>query len=166
MGFVGYRKNAWDAATPAQRAVLKTVINALELGDPVQGKIGGQDWYVFHDPRINPKFVENLAWFNTILASITTEPQRAGRDYATTEVVQVEVPVRIQVEVPVLDENGDPTGETVLVWQDHPTETQLVDEERPLGDVLTLAADAQGSVAWFGAATDLPASWTPAAGDN
>ena len=161
MGFVGYRKNAWDNATNEQRAVLKTVINALELGDPVEGTIDGVEWLVFYDQRINPKFVENLGWLNSILASITTEPQRANRDYPTTEIVQVEVPVRIQVEYPVLDENGDPTGETVLVWEDHPTDTQLVDVEQSLGDPLTLAADAQGAVAWFSAATSLPDSWTP-----
>ena len=115
-GFVGYRKSNWDGATSEQRAVLKTVINALELGDPATGTIGGVDWYVFHDSRINPKFVENLAWFNTILASITTEPARVSQgDYTVAE--------------------GD--------------------------DALTEAADAQGVVAWFAAASSLPASWVP-----
>ncbi len=118
-GFVGYRKNTWDNASNEQRAVLRTVINALELGDPVLGTVGGVEWYVFHDSRINPKFVENLAWINTILASITTSPARASAgDYVVAE--------------------GD--------------------------DPLTAAADAQGVVAWFSAATDLPASWTPSEG--
>ena len=119
-GFVGYRKNTWDNASAAQRAVLRTVINQLELGDPVLGTIGGVEWYVFHSAKINPRFVENLAWFNTVLASITTAPVR---DYPTT------------------DQDGE-----------------------PLGDPLTLAADAQGAVAWFAAASDLPASWTPVSG--
>ena len=80
------------------------------------GTVSGVEWYVFHDSRIDAKFVENLAWFNTILASIVTEPQRVSRgDYT-------------------VDEGDDP---------------------------LTAAADAQGAVGWFSAATDLPASWTP-----
>lgn len=157
-GFVGYRKTAWDNATGAQKAVLSTILNTLGLGQPVLGTVGGQQWYVFHDHRIDAKFVENLAWFNTVLASITTSPVR---NYPTTEIVQVEVPVRVQVEVPVLDEEGNPTGETVLVWQDHPTDTELVDVEQPLGDPLTLAAAANSGAAWFAAATDLPSGWTP-----
>ena len=89
-GFVGYRKNAWDNATPEQRAVLSTVINQLELGQPAEGTIGGQDWYVFHSAKINARFVENLAWFNSVLATITTAPVR---DYPTTETVTEEQPI-------------------------------------------------------------------------
>lgn len=156
-GFVGYKKNAWDNATNVQRAVLRTVLNSLELGNPVLYTDGTDEWYVFHDNRINPAFVENLAWFNSILASITTAPDR---DYPTTEIVQVEVPVYAEVEYPVLDENGDPTGETYTVWE--PTgETQLVDQEQSLGDPLKLAADAQGAVAWFSARTSIPDTFSP-----
>ena len=155
-GFVGYRKSAWDNATAVQKAVLKTIINQLELGDPVLGTVGSQEWYVFHSSKINARFVENLAWFNTVLASITTAPDR---DYPVTEIVQVEVPVRVQVEV--FDENGDSFDPPVFRWVDHPTDTELVDVEQPLGDPLTLAADAQGAVAWFSAASSLPANWTP-----
>ena len=157
-GIVGYRKSAWDGATNAQRAFLRSILNTLKLGSPALGTVGGVEWYVFADHRIDPQFVENLAWANSALPLITSEPDR---DYPTTELVQVEVPVRIQVEVPVLDENGDPTGETVLVWRDHPTDTELVDVEQSLGDPLTLAADAQGSVAWFTARQDLPPGWVP-----
>jgi len=116
-GIVGYKKAAWDNATAPQKAVLSTILSTLNLGVPVLGSAGGEDWYMFSDWRIDPKFVENLAWFNTILDSITTSPVR---DYPTT------------------DGNGD-----------------------PLGDPLTLAADAQGVLPWFTARQGLPPGWTP-----
>jgi len=116
-GIVGYRKTAWDNATNEQRAFLKSIMNTLNLGDPVLGTVGSEEWYMFSDWRINQKFVENLAWANSALPLITSEPDR---DY------------------PTVDGNGD-----------------------PLGDPLTLAADAQGVVAWFTARQDLPAGWVP-----
>ncbi len=157
-GAVAYRKSAWNNATNAQRAFLRAILNALNLGEPAIYDDGGVQWFVFHDSRINQTFVENLAWANSMLTAVTSEPDRT---YPTTEIVQIEVPVRIQVDVAVTDENGDPTGEIIQVWQDHPTDTRMIDEELPLGDVLSLAADAQGVVNWFAAATSVPASWSP-----
>ena len=163
-GIVTYKKSAWDGATKEQRAFLKSIMNALKLGDPASGTFNGEAWYVFSDWRINQRFVENLAWANSAIPLITSEPVR---DYPTTEIVQVEVPVYEYVEVEVFDEDGESyvPPQYQLVRRDT-GETEWVDQEVPLGDPLTLAADAQGVVPWFTARTSLPAGWVPDDGEG
>lgn len=175
-GYVAYKKATFDAASAVQRSFLKTIINNLGLGDPALFETpAGEEWYVFADRRVDARFVENLAWANGIIADIATSPVR---DYPTTGPHDEEVPVYEWVtvpvtepvfdengdivdEVPVLDENGDP----VTVQRRRPTGgTQIIQVDGPLGDPLTLAADAQGAVAWFTARTELPAGLTPVSG--
>lgn len=83
------------------------------------------------------------------------------KDVPLTEFVDVTVPVRIQVELDVLDEDGDPTGETYLVWRDHPTDTHVIQVEESLGDPATLVLAAQGAGNAIQAAGQLPDAWTP-----
>ena len=161
-GIVTYKKSAWDGATKEQRAFLKSIMNALKLGDPASGTFNGEVWYVFSDWRINQRFVENLAWANSAIPLITSEPVR---DYPLTVSETRTVPVRVRVEKTWVDEE---TGEeyTYFVWEDHPTETREVTDEFSLGDPLTLAADAQGAVSWFTARQGLPAGWVPDGGEG
>lgn len=154
MGVLGLRRNAWESASAPQRQFLGAVLDKLELGDPARYHApGGQEWFIFSDTRITPKFVETFVWAAVdVIAQITTEPVR---DYPTTEIVQVEVPIYVE------EERVDPeTGETYTVRVDS-GQTQLVDQEQPLGDPLTLAAAAQGAPAWINAAGSIPDSWTP-----
>ncbi|MDK1103794.1 MAG: hypothetical protein QGD93_09300 [Actinomycetota bacterium] len=82
-GFVGYKKAAWQNATPAQRAFLSTILSALGLGEPAEYEApGGTRWFVFSDWRIDSRFVENLAWANHQIANITDKPIR---DYPVDE---------------------------------------------------------------------------------
>ncbi len=77
-GAVAYRGLEWNGATNAQRAFLRAILNAVHLGQPALHDNGsGVNWYVFDDPRIDQTFVENLAWANTALPAITTEPDRS-----------------------------------------------------------------------------------------
>ena len=143
MAAIAIRKNAYDNASVGQRTVLRLVLQKLELGQPaVYSNPGGTEYYIFDDGRITLNDVKWLGWIVTVLANIADIEAVEVKDIPLTEIVQVEVPVRIQVEVDVTDENGDPTGETVLVWQDHPTDTQLVDQEQPLGDPYQLVLSA------------------------
>lgn len=85
-GFVGIRKNAWDAASPVQKKVVRVLWNALRLGEPTLGSVGAQEWYVWHDTRIDPEFVENLGWLLDNIAGFTSSPNRASDgDYIVDE---------------------------------------------------------------------------------
>lgn len=153
-GFVGIRKNAWDAASTPQKRVARILWGAVGLGDPVLGTAGGQEWYVFYDRRVTPELVENLGWLFSHLTDFTDSPNRASRgDYATTELVDVEVPVYEE------QERTDPeTGETYTVRVQVGTTT--VQQDQPIDDSLKLAANSYG-LAWFAANSSLPNGWTP-----
>lgn len=154
MGVLGLRRNAWESASAPQRQFLRAVLDKLELGQPATYEApGGVQWLIFDDTRITPKFVETFVWAVVdVIAAITTAPVR---DYPTTEIVQVEVPIYVE------EERVDPeTGETYTVLVDS-GQTQLVDQEQPLGDPLTLAAAAQNAPAWINAAGQIPDGWTP-----
>ena len=163
MGVLAAKQSNFDGLTGPRKWAIKFLVGAFELGTPaLYEQPNGDVWYVFSDQAVNPRFVEKFFWMLTkLVPNVTDTPARAGADYQVTETVQVEVPERVQVEVPVLDENGDPTGETVLVWQDHPTNTVLVDVEQSLGDPLELAADANGAPAWFSARESIPDGLSP-----
>ena len=158
-GIVGYKKSAWDGATKEQRAFLKSIMNTLKLGVPALGTIGGEEWYVFSDWRINSTFVENLAWGNSAIPLITSEPVR---DYPLTETGEYEVPIYEWVETEYFDEFGEPYDPPQYYSRRVDTgETRTVEGEYSLGDPLMLAADAQGSVPWFTARSSLPVGWVP-----
>ena len=181
MGMVSIWKTQWDSGTNSQTGVLRFAAKNVELGVPALYSDGVRDVYIFHSASF---VVEDAAYLgsaaklwmqyrNRPLPDGSVEAREAVRsdlvgrivpvdDVALTEIVQVEVPVRIQVEVEITDENGDPTGETVLVWQDHPTDTRMVDVEQSLGDPYRLVLDAQvGVPPWISCFSAVPDSWMP-----
>lgn len=165
MAAIAIRKNAFNNASPGQRNVLRLVLEKLDLGDPATYKNpSGTEFFVFNDNRISLKDVQWVGWIVTVLANVANVDAVNWRSVPLTELQDVTVPVRIQVEVPITDENGDPTGETVLVWQDHPTETQVVQREVSLGDPYSLVLSANYSGNVVAAAEAVPASWTPVSG--
>lgn len=168
MGAVAIRKATWDGATPLQRRVARTLLDAfVELGQPVEGDLGGVAYYVFDDSRIDRELVEKLGFLLSIVATLSTEPKIAGRDYQLSEVQDVEVPVYEWQDLPLLDELGNPildpdTGEPLTYRAQVATgQTQIVQMEVSLGDPLTLAAQASDAGAWFKAASGVPAGFTP-----
>lgn len=181
---IGIRKNAWDNANGVQRTILRWCVGRLDLGVPAEyEQPNGTRWYVFHDSRIElldvavlGTVVKGLAQFSNYRPTSKAQAKADVEDYvrsrivlpkdvALTEIVQVEVPVRVQVEVPVTDVNGDPTGEFVLVWRDHPTDTRLVDVEQSLGDAPALVLAAQGAPGVVAAGSFVPAGWVAVGGD-
>lgn len=75
-------------------------------------------------------------------------------------IVERDVPEREWRDVPVRDENGDPTGETVrrLVKTGR---TITVEVEEPAGDPAELVVRAQNAPASVTAGASLPDDWTP-----
>jgi len=160
-GIVAYRKTDWDASTPAQQTFRRTMLNVLKLGEPVLMDDGTDEWFVFADSRIDPEFVENLAWGDTLLPAVTSEPKR---EYPVTKTVKRKLPKR--VKTPVLDADGaevlDEDGVPRVRWVDDPSGRKVtVDVEESLGDRLELAVKAQGGPVGFVAFGSVPASWTP-----
>ena len=76
MAVVALRKNAWDQASGPQKAVARMLIDQLQLGEPAGGAVGTQEWYVWDDWRITPRFVENMAWVFSHLADFNDAPIR------------------------------------------------------------------------------------------
>ena len=163
MGVLAAKQSNFDGLTGPRKWAVKFLVGAFTLGDPaLYEQPNGDVWYVFSDRGIDLRFVEKFFWMLvTVIPNVNDTPKRVGVDYQVQETVQVEVPVRVLVEYPVLDENGDPTGETVEILEDHPTETTTTDVVVSLGDPLQLAADAQGAPAWFTAREEIPDGLTP-----
>ena len=179
MSVVAIRKSAWEAGTAGQRAAMRFAARQVELGQPaLYQQANGTEWFVSSDSRMT---LLDVAILGTVAAGLATFPDWtppadkalareqvydfvknnivAPRNVALTEIVQVEVPVRIQVEV--FDENGDPFDPPVLVWQNHPTDTQLIDVEQSLGDPYDLVLAAQGAPSWIAARESIPAGLSP-----
>ena len=70
MAVIAIRKNAYDAASNAQRQILKLAMAKLQLGTPVTYQGQGQEWYVFADSRITLKHVAVLGKLVKGLASL------------------------------------------------------------------------------------------------
>lgn len=186
MPLVAFRKLQWDAGNGNQSDLMKFATEAVELGEPAVWDDGLFEQCLFYDVGLT---LTDAAYLGAAAAgwqASRNRPVNGGsadekrvdvrdrisgdvvlpEDVQLTEIVQVEVPVRIQVEYPVLDENGDPTGETYLVWEDHPTDTRLVDVEQPLGDPYMLVVGAQVDVPdWIQMFSSVPDGWVPVGGE-
>ena len=160
MAAIAIRKNAYDNASAGQKSVLRLVLQKLELGTPAVYENGsGVQFYVFDDSRITLNDVKWVGWIVRVLANIEDVEAVEVRDIPLTETVQVQVPERVWQEIPVLDENGDPTGDTTFGWVE--TGNLIwVDLEQPLGDPYDLVLSAQGAPNVVAAAERVPQSWT------
>ena len=186
MPVVAIRKTAWEAGNESQRWAMRLAGERVELGQPAVYRQGnGTEHYIFCDQGIT---VRDIAILGTVAAGLAQYPNwtvptdsrgrvdrvagRAAikefvqsnivlpRDIAYTEVVQVSVPDRVQVEV--LDENGDPFDPPVFRWVDDPNGgTHLVDVEQSLGDPYDLTLAAQGAPGWIGAGESIPGGLSP-----
>lgn len=180
MAVVALRENAWNAGNDSQKWAMRLAARKVELGQPaVYEQPNGTRWLIASDSRLS---LLDVAILGTVAAGLAAFPNWTvpadketarsevydfvkativlPKDIAYTEIVQVEVPVRVQVEV--LDANGDPFDPPVFQWVDDPLgTTQLVDVEQSLGDPYALTLAAQGAPTWLAARESIPNGLSP-----
>ncbi len=184
MAAIAIRKNAWDAASNSQRAILKLAMAKLQLGVPSTFTGGGQQWYVFDDSRITlkqvailGKLVKGLAglprnWSPPMIQDEDGNDVRVDRGAVEAQVYEfvkanvvlprdVEYDETVTVQVPDWEWRTyvDPeTGDDYRYRHDLGT-TSPVDVVRPKANPWQVTLDAQGASAAIKAAGSVPADW-------
>ena len=149
MAVIAIRKNAWDVASNAQRAILKLAVAKLQLGQPATYMGGGQEWYVFSDSRITHRQVAVLGTLMKGLAGLPsswTPPTIIDAYGADTGRVD-----RAATEALIFDFVKD----NIVAPKDI-TYTA--------GDMWQETLDAQAAPGAIRAAGSVPASWSPVGG--
>ncbi len=184
MAVIAIRKNAYDAASNAQRQILKLAMAKLQLGTPVTYTGQGQEWYVFSDSRVTLKHVAVLGKLVKGLASLprnwsppmTQDDEgndvRVDRkaveaqvyDFVKANVVlprDVEYDETVTIQAPDREWRTftDPdTGEEYSLWVKTGT-TSPIQVVQPKANPWQVTLDAQAAPGAIKAADAVPASW-------
>jgi hypothetical protein len=145
MAALGIRKTTWQSTTVRNRAILRAIGAALNLGEPAEYRApGGALWFVFDDHRF--KLIE-VAYFGCLIANLTDIPPGYTIPLDDDGLVDRD---QIRADAKTFCDNQGVVKPADVTLGDNPWQ-----------DIL----DAQNTPAAVQMASGVPTSWTPVGGE-